>query len=588
MIDGKLDAGLEKLEAHTFPVRQPSGTLPTGFSPTYRVGYSADAFYLYIETPQASLVTRDRAYQNGDGVILVLALPRSDGKPAEEFSVLGFTASGKPLAPWQKQFRWYYNKDLSFAGLPDAEIASASAGGKTGIEIRVPWRSLTPLHPWLTPIGFNLAYVKADGATDVSNFLVVDDDRIQSEQSPRNTDMLRFAPPSGDAPQLFVAAPGHADIGTAVAARLAAYVPQPREITASVRLLNGEHHAVAQAQSSIALPAGLSVHPIALPITSLPSGEYAVTWDGDLNGQGEGGLTLLPPYDVAKANARLQVVTGRLAPGSLTTLQFRLDDIAAQRAKRPSYQTAQALRLAITDADTLLSEAEHGRDVLAAQTGILRRAFRSGVDGTLQPYTVRVPAHFIPGRKYPLIVFLHGSGEDDHDAIVPDVFPDDAIIVAPFGRGTSNAFTADHAQDDIREAVEDVEANYPIDRARVIVSGFSMGGYGAYRTFDADRQRYRGVAIFAGHPSLGRMWIGADAPDYREPGALKAFHGAPVFVFHGGKDRNCPIELTREMIGKLKKAGARVRFEYVPDKGHVMPPAPVAAAFRSWMNDVLR
>ena len=38
------------------------------------------------------MITHDRGYQNGDGLILMLGLPTDDNSPTDEFYVMGFTA----------------------------------------------------------------------------------------------------------------------------------------------------------------------------------------------------------------------------------------------------------------------------------------------------------------------------------------------------------------------------------------------------------------------------------------------------------------------------------------------------------------
>jgi predicted esterase len=584
VIDGRLDPALKTLPRLDFPVREASATLPANWAPQYRIGYGADFLYLYIEVPDDHLITRDRAYQNGDGYILVLTEPRSDGAPSEVFSVLGFTASAQPLADWQAKFRWYHNKDLTFERLRTAQTATLSENGHTGIELLLPWTAVAQ-HPWLGPIGFNLSYVKAEGEAAHSDFFVTADDRIQSEQSPRQSVPLAFAPPSGEVPALFVAlAAGHVDHGTAATARIAAYMPTSKILSVSSGVSDSAEQTVAVSVRDRSAPAGLSVQSVALPTEGLVPGDYTIGWGGSLAGSASAPLTILPVFDAKDVQRRLASLKGR--SGTVTTLQFRAQQIETTRASLPPADTATGLRKMIAETVSLLADAERGRDRLTTQTGLIRRAYRSAVDGSLQPYTVRIPAHFERGKKYPLIVFLHGSGQDDTSAISEDQFPADAIVLAPNGRGTSNGYIQDHAQDDIREAVADVAANYPVDPQRVVIAGFSMGGYGTYHTFASARGQYRAAAIFSGDPSLGPKWFGAGAPDYLAD--ANAFRGAEIFVFHGGKDRNCPIETTRAMIAKLEAAGAHVTFDYDPDRGHEAPSAKTIAAYHAWLKHVLR
>ncbi len=115
---------------------------------------------------------------------------------------------------------------------------------------------------------------------------------------------------------------------------------------------------------------------------------------------------------------------------------------------------------------------------------------------------------------------------------------------------------------------------------------YSMGGYGVYRTFYETPGRFRALAIFSGDPSLGPRSLGDQAPDFSEQGRLAPFRNVPMFIFHGGRDRNCPIEHTRELIDKLKAAGAKVEFHYEADKGHEAPSAQTRQAFHSWLDAV--
>jgi predicted esterase len=249
--------------------------------------------------------------------------------------------------------------------------------------------------------------------------------------------------------------------------------------------------------------------------------------------------------------------------------------------------TAASLRLAQDELDETLGAAERGNDVVAVRTGIQRRAYRSQVDGTLQPYSIRVPQGYRPGERRPLFVYLHGSGEDDRGQLARPWFPGDAILVAPRGRGASTWYWRDHAQDDIRETIEDVTANYSVDKARIVLAGFSMGGYGVYLTArELPKRFFSGLAVFSGTPRAkdGRE---AGAPDLLLESDLSAFAGLPIFVFHGGRDRNLPLDDTRRLAARLRSAGADLTFVVEEDKGHEGPGTDTQRAFSSWLARVL-
>jgi predicted esterase len=223
---------------------------------------------------------------------------------------------------------------------------------------------------------------------------------------------------------------------------------------------------------------------------------------------------------------------------------------------------------------------------VAIRAGAQRRAYRSRVDGTLQPYSISVPRDCVAtGARCPLFVYLHGSGEDDRGQLARPWFPQGAILVAPRGRGPSTWYWHDRAQDDVRETIDDVLASYSVDPARIVIAGFSMGGYGVYVTARELAGRFCGLAAFSGAPRA-RDGPDAGAPDLLLEPDLSAFARLPVFVFHGGRDRNLPIEGTRALVERLRSAGADVTFVSEEDKGHEAPGAETQRAFTAWLARV--
>ena len=236
-----------------------------------------------------------------------------------------------------------------------------------------------------------------------------------------------------------------------------------------------------------------------------------------------------------------------------------------------------------------LDRAYRGEDPYATVTGPLRRAFRSKLDNTLQPYAVRIPEDYDPHRECPLLVFLHGSASTETDILgFPYLSPGGMIEIGPFGRGRSNGFATPEAQTDIAEAIDDAIANYPIDTSRIILTGFSMGGYGAYRTFYETPEKFAAVAVFSGGPELGRAFApDSDPPSFLLAESLEPFGGTPIFIFHGEKDLNVSYEQTLEVVEKLKAAGARVEFHSDPERGHEGPPERVIREYHRWLRLVL-
>ncbi|WP_437201515.1 alpha/beta hydrolase-fold protein [Planctomicrobium sp. SH664] len=115
-------------------------------------------------------------------------------------------------------------------------------------------------------------------------------------------------------------------------------------------------------------------------------------------------------------------------------------------------------------------------------------AFRSAIDGTVQPYVLSIPAEFDgkADRKWPLYVVLHGrqstSAEPQFiaNSLKKDpVLPTKYIQLEVYGRG-NNAYRW-AGETDVFEAIADVQARFPIDDQRITIWGFSMGGAGAWQ-----------------------------------------------------------------------------------------------------------
>ncbi|HSK10333.1 MAG TPA: prolyl oligopeptidase family serine peptidase [Vicinamibacterales bacterium] len=583
-IDGTLDPHLAHLPSNPLaPIANPAAAGGVR-SPEYRIGYGVDFLYVFVEIDTAALATRDRAYQNGDGVILVVASPRPGGEATDEFHVLGFSP-GTPAARWQQRFAWYRNVDLIMRPLDEARVATASAGGRSFFEILVPWKDVAPNHPWLAEsVGFNLCVTRALPGTASARYCAVEDRRVASEGSPRRYVPLAFdqAVP-GEAPQAYgLLERGNIQAGAALRLRLATLARSPASLPVTVRVSSGEGERIVSRQAPLDVAPGVRVSTVELPADALPPGGYIVSWQVGDGSAGNAGLSVLSPASFASISARLRQVKARIAPGSAATLQFQVETLERQVQRLRSYDTAAGLRIELERVLAALDAAEKGVDLLARRHGTFRRAFRSAVDSTLQPYSIKVPAGYEPGRgPYPLLVFLHGSGQDDRNELNRAWLPQDFILLAPNARGTSNWYNADHAQEDIREAVADVMANYAVDPSRVILAGFSMGGYGVYRTYKEDPGRYKALAVFSGLP---RVPGNAGGPDFLEQEPAALFSKVPIFIFHGGQDRNCPIEQTRALVDRFRAANVRLQFEYEEDKGHEAPGPAAIAAFHAWLG----
>lgn len=120
-------------------------------------------------------------------------------------------------------------------------------------------------------------------------------------------------------------------------------------------------------------------------------------------------------------------------------------------------------------------------------TGPVVRGYVSKLDGSAQPYGLIVPASFKPGNKPMRLDFwLHGRGDTLSELAFlegrlkggSEFAPADAFVLHPYGR-FMNAFKF-AGEVDVWESLEHAARHYPIDRDRLAMRGFSMGGAGAW------------------------------------------------------------------------------------------------------------
>lgn len=117
-------------------------------------------------------------------------------------------------------------------------------------------------------------------------------------------------------------------------------------------------------------------------------------------------------------------------------------------------------------------------------TGTVWLAYRSKIDGSVQPYSLIVPESWnaLSPHRHRLDVWFHGRGETRTEVFFynerkkdrGEFTPEDAFVLHPYGRFCNAAKFA--GEIDALEALADVQARYKIDEDRVAVRGFSMGG----------------------------------------------------------------------------------------------------------------
>lgn len=163
-----------------------------------------------------------------------------------------------------------------------------------------------------------------------------------------------------------------------------------------------------------------------------------------------------------------------------------------------------------------------------------------------------------PADGWPLMIFLHGSGERGRN--LAKVKAHGPPMYAAAGRRFPFVLVAPQADDgdswhsDAIEALRaDLVRRLPIDPDRVLMTGMSMGGYGAWNYAVAYPEQLAAAAPVCGIGNVERAARAAQVP---------------VWAFHGARDPVVPIAADREMVDAVREAGGQVKFTVYNDIGH--------------------
>jgi predicted peptidase len=169
------------------------------------------------------------------------------------------------------------------------------------------------------------------------------------------------------------------------------------------------------------------------------------------------------------------------------------------------------------------------------------------------------------GRKWPLILFLHGAGERgiELQAVKKHGIPRITEEREDFPFITVSPQCPPHSMWMLeREALiallDTIVDRYAVDAQRIYLTGLSMGGYGTWDLGLAYPERFAALAPICG----GVMWF----RDFVEQAQVLAH--TPIWVFHGAKDDVVPLAESENAVRALRAYGSQVRFTVYPEARH--------------------
>jgi dienelactone hydrolase len=165
-------------------------------------------------------------------------------------------------------------------------------------------------------------------------------------------------------------------------------------------------------------------------------------------------------------------------------------------------------------------------------------------------YAISIPRNYSSSTPVPLVLALHfgvgagttvGAGADVVRILVgPALAELGAVIVAPDSlRGDWSSPENEKA---VNALLDVVLSRYSIDKKKVVVTGFSMGGTGSWHFAEEFPERFSAAIPVAGRP----------------PASAKGWR-LPVLAIHSHDDQVVPFGPDEKQIAELRRAGVNAK-----------------------------
>ena len=174
-------------------------------------------------------------------------------------------------------------------------------------------------------------------------------------------------------------------------------------------------------------------------------------------------------------------------------------------------------------------------------------------------YLVHFPDRYKEGKKYPVLLDLHGAGTrgitleqyqtSQSFADITHASNNKMIIVAPH---CTDNFWYDKYETLVRFAK--VVAAMPFtDPARYYLCGASMGGYTAWQLAMSEPTLFAAMIPICGG---GMYW------------SASRLINLPIWAFHGAKDTTVLVDESKKMVDAVNRKGGNAKLTVYPENAH--------------------
>lgn len=220
------------------------------------------------------------------------------------------------------------------------------------------------------------------------------------------------------------------------------------------------------------------------------------------------------------------------------------------------------------------------------ETGFFDREIT--LDGVGYRYQIYIPVNYTPDELHPVILFLHGAGEQGEDGRLPtqvglgpaireagNRFP----FIVVFPQSHPHQLSGERATLALKTLDQTIK-EFNGDPERIYLTGISMGGYATWYLAVHAPHKFAALVPISGYVTKPRPDLSAkqNAAILKENPFAKSsdpymtvasqISRVPVWIFHGGADSVVWPEESRRMFQALKASGLEVRYTEYDGVGH--------------------
>jgi predicted esterase len=557
---------------------QPSADLTV----TAKFAYDVKNFYAAIEAIDDSLEFPNRSWRYGDGLFLTFLDP-SQGN--ESLSYYSFGISLEEKNPVKTVV---YKDGIGFPGIDvrnmELAIVPDEKKGIVTYELSIPFQILTPFRPFMQDKwGINIAYADRDQGKRVVVQLYPDPSYDSEMTNKRKGAIFQFVNRIPEIPEIqMLIDSSHFYDDSEKTITLAVQSAEDKSGWLYRSFLLGPGVRNVEQKQEFSFEKGMSMLTFQIDQEEFQTGAYdlsvgVIDEEGSLRFKEDTRFFVINRAELEEYRAKYEEARkGELFAederfrNSMPNLEIRFAWIQDYMKKAPPHIGIAAIDEWMDEVKTLVESVQDGKPAFFPLGSVGRYAHRSKIDGTLQPYSIYVPRDYDKEVPIALFVVLHGSGVEEVDYAVDvarlisearvKLQTPKMMMIAPQARGLSDWYLGNSGKDVI-ECIDHVKTLYNIDERNIIIHGFSMGGYGAWRLSLLHPDLFKAAVILSGAIAPPPFLKGENILDLLDKANKEKLN---YFIVHGAKDNAIPVEAARRAVQKLEERG--ILHEYIEIK----------------------